>query len=86
MVWNKGAPPDPRRAFQSAVPVRVRAEPANSMNNRFRPDAHIRFRGVLSLDDDIMLPCSTVEGAFAVWRQVRGRRVGVEGAALRAPA
>ena len=44
MVWNRGEPPHPRAAFDSAVPVRVRVEPHNSMNNRFKPDAGIKFR------------------------------------------
>ncbi len=44
MVWNRGPPPHPRAAFDSAVPVRVRVEPQNSMNNRFKPDAGIKFR------------------------------------------
>jgi hypothetical protein len=38
------------------------------MNNRFRPDAEIRTRAVLSLDDDLLLPCADVEAAFAAWR------------------
>ena len=44
VVWNRGAPPNPRTAFQSEVPVRVRVEPLNSMNNRFRPDPGMKFR------------------------------------------
>lgn len=44
VVWNRGEPPHPRAAFDSAVPVRVRVEPRNSMNNRFKPDAGIKFR------------------------------------------
>lgn len=44
MVWNRGTPPNPRTALDSQVPVRVRVEPRNSMNNRFRPDAGIKFR------------------------------------------
>ena len=44
VVWNRGAPPVPERDLPSAVPVRVRVERANSMNNRFRPDPDLRFR------------------------------------------
>ena len=42
----RGPPPDPRTAFQSEVPVRVRVEPLNSMNNRFRSDPGMKFRWV----------------------------------------
>lgn len=43
VVWNKGAPPDPLGdlKYSGAVPLRVRVEAANSMNNRFRPDPDI---------------------------------------------
>lgn len=44
VVWNRGPAPNPRTAFQSDVPVRVRVEHVNSMNNRFRPDPSIKFR------------------------------------------
>jgi hypothetical protein len=44
LVWNNGKPPQPERDFDSAVPVRVRVEPVNSLNNRFRLDPLIRNR------------------------------------------
>jgi len=48
----------PRRGdFESQVPVRIRVEARNSLNNRFAPDARLKTRGVLSLDDDIYMPC-----------------------------
>jgi hypothetical protein len=43
VVWNAGEPPRPED-LQSGVPVRVRVEAVNSMNNRFRPDAELQFR------------------------------------------
>ena len=54
MVWNRGVPPDPLRDLRysggggttSGVPVRIRVEAANSMNNRFRPDPEIINRRV----------------------------------------
>ena len=63
-----GEPPVPERDFDSAVPVRVRVEPLNSLNNRFKLDPAIHNRAVLSLDDDIMMPCADVERGFALWR------------------
>ncbi|KAL4525777.1 hypothetical protein Ndes2437A_g04212 [Nannochloris sp. 'desiccata'] len=62
-------PPDPLRDFPWAtVPIRVRAQANNSLTNRYLPDDQLRFRGVLSLDDDLRLPCADVERAFATWR------------------
>ncbi|KAL4857493.1 Glycosyltransferase family protein 64 protein C5 [Chlorella vulgaris] len=75
VVWNRGPPPDPS-SFQSLVPVRVRAEAVNSMNNRFRPDPDLLFRSVLSLDDDILIPCTTIEAAFARWRRTPQQLLG----------
>lgn len=39
VVWNKGIPP---ASFKSDVPVRVRVEETNSLNNRFKPDRGIK--------------------------------------------
>jgi hypothetical protein len=56
LVWNSGPPPDPARDFPgAAVPVRVRVEAANSLNNRFRSDPFFKTRAVLELDDDILM-------------------------------
>jgi len=77
VVWNKGTPPQPAVDFATSdVRVRVRVEPTNSMNNRYRPDPDLTFRGVLSLDDDIFMPCEDVEAAFATWREDPARLVG----------
>ncbi|BFI25327.1 protein MpGT64.1 [Marchantia polymorpha subsp. ruderalis] len=76
VVWNKGVPPNPLRDFDSAVPVRIRVEPINSLNNRFRLDPLIKTRAVLELDDDIMMTCDDVERGFKAWRERPERLVG----------
>ncbi|ERN01297.1 glycosyltransferase family protein 64 protein C5 [Amborella trichopoda] len=75
VVWNKGHPPDPSE-FDSAVPVRVRVEERNSLNNRFKLDPLIKTRAVLELDDDIMMTCDDIERGFRVWREHPERIVG----------
>ncbi|KAL8251759.1 hypothetical protein R6Q59_035452 [Mikania micrantha] len=75
VVWNKGTPPDPTE-FESAVPVRIRIEEKNSLNNRFKLDPLIKTRGVLELDDDIMMSCEYIERGFKVWRENPERLVG----------
>lgn len=58
MVWNAGTPPDVDRDLPgSRVPVRLRVEGANSLNNRFKPDPLLSTRAVFMLDDDILLRC-----------------------------
>jgi len=84
VVWNKGTPPDPAR-MDSAVPLRIRVEAKNSMNNRFRPDPEILNRAVLMLDDDIIMPCSDVERGFAKWRHHPERITGYYARILEGP-
>ncbi|KAF7811589.1 glycosyltransferase family protein 64 protein C5 [Senna tora] len=75
VVWNKGVPPE-LSDLDSAVPVRIRVEEANSLNNRFKIDPLIKTRSVLELDDDIMMTCDDVERGFNVWRRNPDRIVG----------
>ncbi|KAJ7974969.1 glycosyltransferase family protein 64 protein C5 [Quillaja saponaria] len=75
VVWNKGSPPE-LSDLDSAVPVRIRREEENSLNNRFKVDPLIKTRAVLELDDDIMMTCDDVERGFKVWRQHPDRIVG----------
>ncbi|XVE75493.1 hypothetical protein DITRI_Ditri12bG0097900 [Diplodiscus trichospermus] len=75
VVWNKGIPPK-LSDLDSAVPVRIRVENRNSLNNRFKMDPFIKTRAVLELDDDIMMTCDDVERGFRVWRQHPDRIVG----------
>ncbi|XP_010278278.1 PREDICTED: glycosyltransferase family protein 64 protein C5-like [Nelumbo nucifera] len=75
VVWNKGQPPE-LSDFDSVVPVRIRVEKQNSLNNRFKLDPLIKTRAVLELDDDIMMTCDDVERGFRVWREHPDRIVG----------
>jgi hypothetical protein len=75
VVWNKGNPPS-CDAFDSTVPVRIRVEEINSLNNRFRVDPLIKTQAVLELDDDIMMTCTDLEKGFRVWREHPKRMVG----------
>jgi Glycosyl transferase family 64 domain len=75
VVWNKG--PQPAKSeLESSVPVRIRIEEKNSLNNRFNIDPLIKTRAVLVLDDDIMMTCDDVERGFKVWRESPERIVG----------
>ncbi|CAM8967967.1 unnamed protein product [Rhodiola kirilowii] len=75
VVWNKGTPPN-TNDFDSAVPVRIRLEKQNSLNNRFRHDPLIKTKAVLELDDDIMMTCDDIERGFKVWREHPDQLVG----------
>lgn len=87
VVWNKGKPPKSTQ-FDSAIPVKIRVEDRNSLNNRFKVDPSIKTRAVLELDDDIMMTCDDIERGFRVWRENPTRIVGfyprlVDGAQLK---
>ncbi|KAL6980266.1 Glucosamine inositolphosphorylceramide transferase 1 [Sarracenia purpurea var. burkii] len=75
VVWNKGNRPE-LSEFDSLVPVRIREEEKNSLNNRFKVDPMIKTRAVLELDDDIMMTCDDIERGFRVWREHPDRIVG----------
>ncbi|KAI8103680.1 hypothetical protein M9435_005014 [Picochlorum sp. BPE23] len=78
IVWN-GEGVDSIRHLQThsrKPPVSIRVEHKGSMNNRYRPDAHIGTRAVLILDDDLRIPCGSIEAAFAAWRREPHRLVG----------
>ncbi|KAL8255354.1 hypothetical protein R6Q59_033575 [Mikania micrantha] len=77
VVWNKGEPPYPKY-FDSTIPVRIRVEDQNSLNNRFKPDPLIKTKAVLKLDDDVMMNCKDLERAFKIWRENPQWLVGVE--------
>lgn len=75
VVWNDGPSPD-LAMLPSSVPVRIRVEATNSLSNRFKPDPAIATRAVLSIDDDIRIPCADIEAAFADWRRAPDTMVG----------
>ncbi|KAG0464930.1 hypothetical protein HPP92_019094 [Vanilla planifolia] len=75
IVWNKGHPPE-LSELDSVVPIRIRVEEKNSLNNRFKGDSYIKTKAVLELDDDIMMTCDDLERGFRVWREHPERIVG----------
>ncbi|KAJ3674661.1 hypothetical protein LUZ60_005277 [Juncus effusus] len=68
IIWNKGIPPK-KSEFKSQIPIRIRVENNNTLNNRFKIDKSIKTKAVLELDDDIMLTCDDLERGFRVWRE-----------------
>ncbi|GFZ11692.1 glycosyltransferase family protein 47 [Actinidia rufa] len=81
VVWNKGKPPG-LSEFDSAVPVSIRVEEKNSLNNRFKIDPKIKTRAVLELDDDILMTCDDVERGEKHGRRHNGYNVILTGAAF----
>jgi len=44
-----------------AAPIVYDVQPNSSLNNRFRPLAGLRTEAVLSVDDDVLVPCDEVQ-------------------------
>ncbi|GAB4821668.1 hypothetical protein N2152v2_008714 [Parachlorella kessleri] len=76
IVWDESPLDENQDLPRVPVPLKVRREASDSLNNRFQPDADIRTRAVLMLDDDVMIRCEVVSQAFAAWRQQQHKLVG----------
>ncbi|CAL4966494.1 unnamed protein product [Urochloa decumbens] len=89
VVWSEPRPPPERLRRGLAVldnngtRARVRFETSNgggagdsSLNNRFRPIRGLATDAVFSVDDDVIVPCSTLRFAFDVWRSAPSAMVG----------
>lgn len=60
------------------MPVRVRVEERNSLNNRFKADPLITNRAMLSLDDDLFMTCNDIEHGFSKWVKALSCSVGLQ--------
>ncbi|CAN6173524.1 unnamed protein product [Urochloa humidicola] len=90
VVWSEPRPPPDRlRRWGVALNAngthraRVRFETTSnggggdtSLNNRFRPIRGLAAEAVFSVDDDLIVPCSTLRFAFDVWRSAPSAMVG----------
>lgn len=63
--------------LSSSVPFcRFDIHEEDSLNNRFKPLADIRTEAVFSVDDDLLVPCQTLEFAFELWTSAPDQLVG----------
>ncbi|TVU07682.1 hypothetical protein EJB05_41047 [Eragrostis curvula] len=81
VVWSEPrAPPESlrRSIFNSTRRGNVRfvINQGDSLNNRFRPIRGLATDAVFSVDDDLIVPCSTLRFAYSVWRSAPTAMVG----------
>lgn len=82
IVWNSPSgnatlePPPELDSFNSSVPIRYRLMNSNSLNSRFLPDPLLTTRAVLSLNDDVLAPCTALDNMFVEWQHHTDRIVG----------
>ncbi|KAH9317284.1 hypothetical protein KI387_019053 [Taxus chinensis] len=48
----------------------------DNLNNRFKPIQGLRTDALFSIDDDVIVPCPTLEFAFSVWQSAPDSMVG----------
>lgn len=83
VVWSE--PREPPEALRRSVLNCSRAAAKvgfvmnrgdDSLNNRFRPIQGLRTDAIFSVDDDLIVPCSTLRFAFGVWQSAPSAMVG----------
>lgn len=88
IVWSEDEPPsEALRAFllkavqgksngpeESFFKFDIHEE--NDLNNRFKPLKGLKTEAIFSIDDDVLVPCSTLEFAFSVWQAAPDSMVG----------
>ncbi|BAS99390.1 glycosylinositol phosphorylceramide mannosyl transferase 1 [Oryza sativa Japonica Group] len=83
VVWSE--PEEPTEELRGSVlncsdgggaGVRFVINAEDSLNNRFRPIQGLTTDAVFSVDDDLIVPCSTLRFAFAVWQSAPSAMVG----------
>lgn len=48
----------------------------DDLNNRFKPIKYLSTDAIFSVDDDVIVPCSTLNFAFTVWQSAPSTMVG----------
>lgn len=88
VVWSESDPPSMHlKAYLKRI-VRSKSQTAHkpnfrfdlheedNLNNRFKPIEDLRTDAIFSIDDDVIVPCSTLNFAFAVWQSAPSTMVG----------
>lgn len=77
VVWSE--PEEPTEELRGSVlncsdgggaGVRFVINAEDSLNNRFRPIQGLTTDAIFSVDDDLIVPCSTLQFAFAMWNRL----------------
>ncbi|XP_068650739.1 glycosylinositol phosphorylceramide mannosyl transferase 1-like [Aristolochia californica] len=88
VVWSESDPPsDSLKAYlrkivlsksQSAYKPNFRFDlnEEDNLNNRFKPIEDLRTDAIFSVDDDVIVPCPTLDFAFSVWQSASDTMVG----------
>ncbi|KAJ7296914.1 hypothetical protein O6H91_Y090800 [Diphasiastrum complanatum] len=89
VVWSEVEPPSDNlqsilsasvfsrsRNLQHIPEFRIDLNEDDNLNNRFKPIEGLETEAVFSIDDDVIVPCKTLEFAFSVWLSAPDSMVG----------
>lgn len=88
VVWSENNPPsDKLREYLKQLVLkksqtahkpnfRFQLNEEDNLNNRFKPIEDLRTDAIFSIDDDVIVPCRTLEFAFSVWQSAPLTMVG----------
>ncbi|XP_059667009.1 glycosylinositol phosphorylceramide mannosyl transferase 1-like [Cornus florida] len=88
VVWSESDPPSESIKASLKKIVLTKSKTAHkpnfrfdlnkedNLNNRFKPIEDLRTDAIFSVDDDVIVPCSTLDFAFAVWQSAPLTMVG----------
>lgn len=88
VVWSETHPPPDalnsyfrniiRSQSQTSHKLTLRFElhQEDNLNNRFKPLAHPHSDAIFSVDDDVLVPCRTLNLAFSAWQTAPNAMVG----------
>lgn len=88
VVWSESNPPsDKLRAYLKNIVLkksqtahkpnfRFDLNEEDNLNNRFKPIKDLRTDAIFSIDDDVIVPCRTLDFAFIVWQSAPQTMVG----------
>ncbi|KAL8151427.1 hypothetical protein V2J09_021235 [Rumex salicifolius] len=88
VVWSEtDPPPDSLKAYLTKIVqsksqmthkpnLRFDLNEEDNLNNRFKPIKDLRTDAIFSIDDDVIVPCDTLDFAFSVWQSAPSTMVG----------
>lgn len=85
VVWSESHPPPVSlKAYLTKITSQTSRRPnfrfelneEDNLNNRFKPIEDLRNDAIFSVDDDVIVPCTTLNHAFSVWQTAPDTMVG----------
>lgn len=88
VIWSESEPPSDSLKAQLNKIFLSQTQSANkpyfrfemneedNLNNRFKPISEPQSDAIFSVDDDVIIPCHTLDYAFTVWRTAPSTMVG----------